>query len=85
MEQATQVEADVEKPEQQTSEASADFVKKAEESAPINGKVEQTEIPDIPIPATENGSATPQHGTDSSEPANAALESTPAFGQDEIR
>lgn len=84
-EQAAQVVADTEKSEEQTPEVAADTETKVEVSKPINGKVEQTEIPDIPIPATENGSATPQHGTASSEPANAALESTPAFGQDEIR
>ena len=71
---------------EQEPEAASYTEKKIEESAPVNGQAEKTEIPDIPIPATENGSATPQHTTaDNSEPATAALESTPAFGQDEIR
>jgi hypothetical protein len=77
--------AEIQKPQEQTPEVAAYTDKKTEESAPTNGKVEETEMPDIPIPATENGSATPQHNTEESEPASAALESTPAFGQDEIR
>jgi hypothetical protein len=81
VEQATQSAADNEKAEEQAPEVAP----KAEETIPTNGKVEETEMPDIPIPATENGSATPQHGNGTSEPASAALESTPAFGQDEIR
>ena len=77
--------AEAEKPTEQEPEAATYTEKKIEESAPVNSKAEETEMPDIPIPVTENGSATPQHGADKSEPASAALESTPAFGQDEIR
>lgn len=77
--------AEVEKPVEQEPEVTAHIEEKIEESAPVNGKTEETEMPDIPIPATENGSATPQHGAESSGPATTALESTPAFGQDEIR
>jgi hypothetical protein len=76
-EQATEVE----KSEEQAPEVAPE----AEETIPTNGKVEETEMPDIPIPATENGSATPQQGTENGESTSAALESTPAFGQDEIR
>ena len=86
VEQQAQAVAETEKPVEQEPEAATYTEKKIEESAPVNGHAEKTEIPDIPIPATENGSATPQHTTtDNSEPATAALESTPAFGQDEIR
>jgi hypothetical protein len=74
---AEQVVADTEKADEQAPEVAP----KAEETIPTNGKVEETEMPDIPIPATENGSATPQQGNGT----GAALESTPAFGQDEIR
>ncbi|GAB7332242.1 hypothetical protein MBLNU13_g04092t1 [Cladosporium sp. NU13] len=85
-EQPTPAVAEIEKPVQQEPEAATYTEKKIEESAPVNGQAEKTEIPDIPIPAIENGSATPQHTTaDNSEPTTAALESTPAFGQDEIR
>lgn len=70
---------------EQVPEAATYTEKKIEESAPVNGKAEETEIPDVPIPATENGNATPQHVADNSEPTTTALESTPAFGQDEIR
>ncbi|KAM0716135.1 hypothetical protein Q7P37_008649 [Cladosporium fusiforme] len=73
-----------EKPAEQTSEPIADAPKQSDEPSLLNGKVEPTEIPDIPVPATENGHATPKHNTDS-EPADAALESTPAFGEDAIR
>ena len=76
---------ETEKPAEQEPEVATYTEKKIEESAPVNGKAEETEIPDVPIPATENGSATPQHGNTNGEPANATLESTPAFGQDEIR
>lgn len=58
---------------------------KTGEPAETNGKAEPTEIPDIPIPATENGSATPKQNMDEAQPVSAALESTPAFGEDEIR
>jgi hypothetical protein len=85
VEQPAQAVAEVEKPVQQEPEAATYTEKKIEESAPVNGQAEKTEIPDIPIPATENGSATPQHVANNSEPATGALESTPAFGQDEIR
>lgn len=85
VEQPAQAVAETEKPAEQEPEAATYTEKKIEESAPVNGKAEETEIPDIPIPATENGSATPQHVADNSEPTTAALESTPAFGQDEIR
>jgi hypothetical protein len=77
--------AGTEKPAEQEPEAATYTQKKIEESAPVNGKTEETEMPDIPIPATENGSATPQQGAVNGESATAALESTPAFGQDEIR
>jgi hypothetical protein len=56
-----------------------------EEKVETNGKHEETEMPDIPIPATENGTSTPQQGTENGQPAGAALESTPAFGEDLIR
>lgn len=59
--------------------------KKVEEKVETNGKAEETEMPDIPIPVTENGTSTPQHGTENGQPAGAALESTPAFGEDQIR
>ena len=85
VEQPAQAVAEVEKPVEQEPEAATYTEKKIEESAPVNGQAEKTEISDVPIPATENGSATPQHATNNSEPATAALESTPAFGQDEIR
>ena len=58
---------------------------KVEEKVETNGKAEETEMPDIPIPATENGTSTPQHGAENGQPAGAALESTPAFGEDQIR
>jgi hypothetical protein len=57
----------------------------AEEKVETSGKAEETEMPDIPIPATENGTSTPQHGAENGQPAGAALESTPAFGEDQIR
>jgi hypothetical protein len=85
VEQPAQSAVEADKPKEQEPEAATYTEKKIEESAPVNGKAEETEIPDVPIPAIENGSATPQHVADSSEPATAALESTPAFGQDEIR
>ena len=85
VEQPTSAVAEIEKPVEQEPEVATYTEKKVEESAPVNGQAEKTEIPDIPIPATENGSATPQHVADNSESANAALESTPAFSQDEIR
>ena len=60
--------------------------KKVEEKAETNGKAEETEMPDIPIPAAENGTSTPQqHGAENGQAAGAALESTPAFGEDLIR
>ena len=74
-----------EKPVKQEPEVNADAEKKVEEKIETNGKAEQTEMPDIPIPATENGTATPQHGAENGQPAGAALESTPAFGEDQIR
>jgi hypothetical protein len=77
--------AETEKPAKQEPEAATYTEKKIEESAPVNGKAEETEMPDIPIPTTENGSATPQHGAENGESGSAALETTPAFGQDEIR
>jgi hypothetical protein len=74
-----------EKPVKQEPEVTASAEKKVEEKAETNGKAEETEIPDIPIPATENGTSTPQHGTENGQPAGTALESTPAFGEDQIR
>lgn len=74
-----------EKPtEQQTPASTATETAKQEESQPLDsGKVEPTEIPDIPIPPTENGNATPQHA--GVEKSGEALESTPAFGEESIR
>jgi len=66
-------------------EVTADAASNVEEKVETNGKAEETEIPDIPIPATENGTFTPQHGTENGQSAGAALESTPAFGEDQIR
>lgn len=67
-------------------EKPADAEKKVEEKAETNGKAEETEMPDIPIPAAENGTSTPQqHGAENGQAAGAALESTPAFGEDLIR
>jgi hypothetical protein len=73
------------KPTEEKTTVSADAEKKVEEKTETNGKAEETEMPDIPIPATENGTSTPQHGTENGQPAGAALESTPAFGEDQIR
>jgi hypothetical protein len=73
------------KPTEEKPAATADVGKKVEEKTETNGKAEETEMPDIPIPATENGTSTPQHGTENGQPAGAALESTPAFGEDQIR
>jgi hypothetical protein len=85
VEQPAQSVVEADKPVEQEPQVATYTEKKIEESAPVSGKAEETEIPDVPIPATENGSATPQHVAENSEPATAALESTPAFGQDEIR
>jgi hypothetical protein len=72
-------------PTKSTEEKPVDAEKKVEEKLETNGKHEETEMPDIPIPATENGTSTPQQGTENGQPAGAALESTPAFGEDQIR
>jgi hypothetical protein len=72
-------------PAKPTEDKTADAETKVEEKAETNGKSEETEMPDIPIPATENGTSTPQQGTENGQPAGAALESTPAFGEDLIR
>jgi hypothetical protein len=59
--------------------------KEVEEKTETNGKAEETEMPDIPIPAAENGTSTPQHGAENGQATGAALESTPGFGEDQIR